>query len=261
MSLPYKKILVIGATSGIGYGLATKFLENNMKVVVVGRRQEKLDEFVSKNGSVKASAEVFDITDLDRIPKFVNDITSKHPDIDAVVLNSGLQRGFDFSKPETVDLGVFDKEWQTNYTSYIYLTKAFLPYLQGKSDREVALMYMSSGLALCPIMTVPGYCATKAALHSFILVLREQLKAGSSHLKVIEMFPPAVQTELHGWMATQEQKTSGMPLGDFIQETWEGLVEGKDQIPVGKSKLSFDRFESAKQAMFGQVVDMMKRSS
>ncbi|KAK3071543.1 hypothetical protein LTS18_014838, partial [Coniosporium uncinatum] len=104
MSFPYKKVLVIGATSGIGEDLASKFISEGHNVVAVGRRQEKLDQFVQKHGKDKADSMVFDITKLDKIPSFVKDVTSAHPDVDCVFMNSGIQRGFNFAKPETVDL-------------------------------------------------------------------------------------------------------------------------------------------------------------
>jgi len=65
---PYKKVLVIGATSGIGEALAAKLVHQGKKVVVVGRRQDKLDAFVGTHGEDKASAMAFDITKLDKIP-------------------------------------------------------------------------------------------------------------------------------------------------------------------------------------------------
>lgn len=61
-------------------------------------------------------------------------ITTTHTDLDCVLLNSGIQRGFDFSKPETVDLAVVRQEFETNYLSYLALTNAFLPFLQGKKE-------------------------------------------------------------------------------------------------------------------------------
>lgn len=62
---------------------------------------------------------------------------------------------------------------------------------------------------MVPIPTVPNYCATKAALHSFILTLRIQLE--ETGVKVIEVYPPAVQTELHG----ETGKDFGMPVSLF----------------------------------------------
>lgn len=63
------------------------------------------------------------------------------------MLNSGIQRGFDFSKPESIDLNVLSEELNTNYLSYMYLVTAFLPYLQ-KQSRETSLIFTTSGLAL-----------------------------------------------------------------------------------------------------------------
>lgn len=65
---PYKKILVIGATSGIGEALASKLVDNGKRVIVVGRRQDKLDGFVKAHGEDKASSNAFDITKLADIP-------------------------------------------------------------------------------------------------------------------------------------------------------------------------------------------------
>jgi len=82
MVFQYSKVLVIGATSGIGEALAERIAQNGSFVIVTGRRQEKLDQFVSKHGKDKAEAIQFDITKLDQIPKFVKDVMKTHPDID-----------------------------------------------------------------------------------------------------------------------------------------------------------------------------------
>jgi len=79
MSFPYKTILVIGATSGIGFALAERFIENGMHVVAVGRRKEKLCELVEKHGKDKVSMFEFDITKLSEIPSFVEKCASHTP--------------------------------------------------------------------------------------------------------------------------------------------------------------------------------------
>lgn len=71
MTYPYQNILLIGATSGIGYAFAEKLAEDGKHMMVVGRRQDKLDELVNKYGKEKASSIRFDITDLEGIPGFV----------------------------------------------------------------------------------------------------------------------------------------------------------------------------------------------
>ncbi|KAJ4295462.1 hypothetical protein N0V90_007474 [Kalmusia sp. IMI 367209] len=260
MPLKYNKILVIGATSGIGLAYAEKVIQDGKQVIIVGRREENLKEFISKHGVDKADHVVFDITKHQEIPKFVEDVTRKHPDLDCVIINSGIQRGFNFAKPETVDLSALELEFTTNYISYIHLTKAFIPFLQ-KQDKETALVYTSSGLALVPLVSRLNYSATKAALHHFILALREQLKDGPGNIKVIEVFPPAVQTELHDERHQPDIKNGrqfGMPLDEFTEDSWAKLVRGDEQVLVGFIEGAFEKFEKSRQEMFHQMIKIVR---
>ncbi|KAL6237411.1 hypothetical protein BDW75DRAFT_228764 [Aspergillus navahoensis] len=232
MSLPYKHILVIGATSGIGRAMAERFVENGAKVTVVGRRKERLDAFVSKYGEDKAQSMVFDITQTDRAPEFAKEVTTKYPDIDSVYLNAGVQRAHDLTQEGGWDLQAFNSEFHTNFTSAVSLVHAFLPFLKGKAKTQPAsFIFTGTNLAIVPAASMPAYSASKTALNVFILCLREQLKQ-SSKLKVIEVSPPAVQTELHDYMGTHGA-TIGMPLNQFIDEAFSGLQKGLDQIIVG----------------------------
>ena len=169
----------------------------------------------------KSTLSSSNITQLDDTQHFADKIITAHPDLDCIVLNSGMQRKCDFSDPASIDIDLINVEFVTNYLSYLALTKAFLPFLQSKQG-DSALIYVSSGLALVPIPRVSNYCATKAALHQWILCLREQLKATS--IKVIELYPPAVQTELHDVNPDiKDGRSMGMPLGEFtdmVREYW-----------------------------------------
>lgn len=229
-----KKVLIIGATSGIGLALADHFVSRGTFVIVTGRREQNLSAFVSKHGSSKSSSLQLDVTDLPSIPSKIADLLKAHPDIDSVIINAGIQRKSDFSDPESVDLEALDQEWKTNYTAPLHLTKFLLPHLQKlarTSGGQTSLVFTTSNLALVPMMRAANYSASKGALHNLILCLREQVKG--SGVKVIEVLPPAVQTELH------DQKNQpdlvggheiGMPLAEFVRETFEGLDAGKDQI-------------------------------
>jgi short-subunit dehydrogenase involved in D-alanine esterification of teichoic acids len=149
-------------------------------------------------------------------------------------------------------MDLINEEFITNYLAFLALTKAFLPFLQAKTT-ESSLIYTTSALALVPMPRCPNYCASKAALHHFILVLRKQLKG--SKIKVIEIFPPAVQTELHDEKHQPDIKNGGsigMPLDEFTDEAYQGLVDGLDQVAVGMSKMCFDAFENKRQEMFNR---------
>ena len=216
--LPRGRGEIIADRSGIGEALARRLVDDGSFVIAVGRRKENLEKLVQEYGHEKVQAVPFDITKLESIPNFVTNITGTHPDVDCILLNSGIQRKSDFSDPESIDIDVLSLEFTTNYLSQLALTKAFLPFMQ-KKDRESALIYVTSGLALVPITRCSNYCASKAALHQFILCLREQLK--ESKVKVVELFPPAVQTELHDEKHQPDIKNGhqmGMPLHEFTDK-------------------------------------------
>jgi short-subunit dehydrogenase involved in D-alanine esterification of teichoic acids len=257
MGFQYKKVLVIGATSGIGRALAERFINEGSYVIAVGRRKDKLAELVQEHGHDKVYAVPFDITKMTAISAFATNIIDIHDDLDCIILNSGIQRHIDFSKPDEVDMDVVNEEFVTNYLSQLAITKAFLPFLM-KKPTETALVYMTSGLSLVPITRCMNYCATKAALHQFILSLRVQLL--ETKIKVIEIFPPAVQTELHDAKHQPDIKDGnkmGMPLDEFTEETYQALAGGYEQIPIGRSKSSFQAFEMKRQEVFSEAVKGM----
>jgi len=280
-AFPYKTVLMLGATSGIGLALAEKMIQNGIYVIAVGRRKEKLESFVSKHGKDKVSTLPFDVTDLGDIPSFAETfvspplsmftplvysesrvnknirVTKAHPKLDSVIINSGIQRSLDFTQPQDIDLEVVQAEYTTNYIAPLHITKAFLPFLQNQS-LPTSLIFTTSGLALTPITRCPGYCATKAAMHHMILVLREQLKG--SNVKIVEILPPAVQTELHDAKHQPDIKDGeqmGMPLEEFTDECWEGLEGGKENVPVGMAKRAWP-WEEERIKRFEKMVEMMK---
>lgn len=89
---------------------------------------------------------------------------------------------------------------------------------------------------------MPAYSASKAALNCFILCLREQLANAGSDIKVLELSPPIVQTELHDYMGKEKGRAMGMPLAQFCDEAYEGLARGKDHIFIGSIGPSLQTF-------------------
>jgi short-subunit dehydrogenase involved in D-alanine esterification of teichoic acids len=245
---------------------STQLVETGTSVIVSGRREENLKKFVeqySSNSNVTVDHAVFDITNHSAIPSFAADIFAKHPDIDCVWMNSGLQRSMNWAEPETIDLDKMDLEINTNYSSVLRLTKAFLPFLQKQAPKETSIIYTTSGLALVPILHCPNYCATKAALHHTILAMRQQLKDAGSNVKIIELYPPAVQTELHDAEMGDKGKSVGMPLADFTEEAFAGLCkEDNEQVPVQmvKTFMGFNGWEQERQKTFQKMVEAMKSS-
>ncbi|RKL12715.1 hypothetical protein BFJ70_g16119 [Fusarium oxysporum] len=228
MSSPYKRVLLVGATSGIGAELADKFIQEGSKVIAVGRRQDRLDTFAKKHGAELASGVRYDINDSAGLGDFVDGILKQYPDLDCVFLNSGTQSQTQLAKPAEVDLDAFHQEVSTNFTKPVDLSIKFLPHLQGKSSKT-ALIFTGTLLAHVPGVTMPAYSASKAALTAYVDCLRRQ-NAGSS-TKFIEVWPPVVQTELHDYMG-EISKSFGMPVTEFVEKLWPQLVDGVENIII-----------------------------
>ncbi|PCH33813.1 NAD(P)-binding protein [Wolfiporia cocos MD-104 SS10] len=243
-----KCVLVIGATAGLGRALALAIhaLASKPTVIVAGRRQERLDELTKKGERLETLK--FDVnSSRDALKSSVQDVVAKYPDLDAVIFSSGIQHQFDFKNPESIDLDKLETELNTNYTSITRMTTFFLPHLLKLSEqgRPSFIVPITSGLAIVPGPWVPNYCATKAALHSFSLSLNTQLK--DTNVRVMEIFPPLVESELHDHQGTTPTLAKfWMPLDEFTKLAMEGLQRGDLQIPVGVSAEQWNSFEKGK---------------
>jgi len=230
MAFPYKQVLMVGATAGIGAALADRLVLEGAKVIAVGRRKERLEAFVQRHGAEKASAIRFDISDDKSMDQFVSDVTQNYPGLDCVFLNAGVQSGINLAEPEKVNLAAFHSEVSTNFSSFVDLSIKFLPFLMRKKT-ATSLIYTGSNLAIVPAASLPAYSASKAALNAFVLCLREQLRDTS--VKVIELSPPPVQTELHDYMGEEKGRQLGMPLDQFTDAAYRGIASGSDQVVIG----------------------------
>ncbi|KAK7192015.1 hypothetical protein DPSP01_003886 [Paraphaeosphaeria sporulosa] len=231
MSFPYKHVLLVGATSGIGKAMADKLIAEGIHVTAVGRRKDRLDAFVSAHGSSKASSLAADISNLESLSAFAENAIKQHPTIDAVFLNAGQQRRFNFASPSTVQLSEFNKEMTTNFTSFVALTHAFLPHLLASSN-PTALIYTGTHISLVPGASWPAYSASKAALDAFVQCIREQLR--NSSVDILHISPPLVQSEIHDYeFGAETGQKMGMPAEEFVKETWAELKEGKKDVYIG----------------------------
>ncbi|MBN9456105.1 MAG: SDR family oxidoreductase [Bosea sp.] len=208
MKISGNTILITGGGSGIGRALAEALHAKGNKVVIAGRREAVLDAVTAANPGMESM--LLDIQDGADIAGFARQAVKRFPSLNAVINNAGIM------KPENVpaadNLAIAEETIATNLLGPIRLTTALLPHFL-KQPRATVLT-VSSGLAFVPLALTPTYSATKAAIHSWSIGLREQLKDTS--VEVVEIAPPYVQTELMG--AQQAADPAAMPLADFISE-------------------------------------------
>ncbi len=175
---------------------------------------------------------VLDVTDLASVRNTARKAIEKFPGLNCVFNNSGVQRRHDFAAGKPIDDAAMLAEVQTNLLGLVRVTSEFLPHL--KSQPSAILLNVSSGLAFVPLQVFPVYCATKAAVHSFSLTLRQQLR--NSSVKVIELIPPYVATELAGGSPSPAGAMHRMPLQTFIAETMGALASDADEIAIGGAR-------------------------
>ncbi|HKJ32367.1 MAG TPA: SDR family NAD(P)-dependent oxidoreductase [Balneolales bacterium] len=228
MELSGNTILITGGTSGIGLGFAEAFLSTDNHVIICGRRKERLHQIKEQHPNI--IIRVADLSIDDERRALFEWTIKNYPDINVLINNAGIQLKTDLTHP--VDMDRVKKETDINFYAPIHLASLFAGYLNRRSD--AAIINISSGLAFTPLATMPIYCATKAALHSFTLSLRHQLK--DSFVKVFEIIPPSVDTELgHDFRSDPSQSHGGMPVADFINETLEALRNDILEAAVGQS--------------------------
>lgn len=231
MKLTEHTILITGGGSGIGGGLARAFHEKGNKVIVTGRRKPTLKAFVAKHkGMDFFPMDVSKDADIQKLYKF---ISKKYSKLDVLINNAGIWQNQDFTKAQTLEKHLFD-EIDINLKGLIRMTQVFLPLLY--KQKEAVLMNVSSGLAYMPLSMAPVYCATKAAVHSFSMSLRHQLRKTS--VTVIELAPPAVETNL-GKVPGKEDEIKYPKLGlePFIAQTMKALESDETELPIGQSKM------------------------
>ncbi|RHW16324.1 SDR family NAD(P)-dependent oxidoreductase [Sphingomonas gilva] len=211
-------ILVTGGGSGIGRGLAQRLHDQGNTVIVAGRRREALEEAIA--GRANMHAATLDIEDPAAIAAFAARIVADHPALNILVNNAGIMRYEDVTQKR--DLADAEATIVTNILGPIRLTDALVDHLAAQPD--AAILNLTSGLAFVPAPKAATYSATKAAMHSYTVSLRAQLEG---KVEVIEIAPPAVQTDLTPGQSTRQ---GYMPLEDYLAETL-GLLNQQPTPP------------------------------
>ncbi|MFL6555625.1 MAG: SDR family oxidoreductase [Bacillus sp. (in: firmicutes)] len=225
MNLIGDTILITGGASGIGLAFAERFLKQGNEVIVVGRREDKLAE--AKEKFPNLHTKVCDISIAEERKALFEWTTAQFPNLNVLVNNAGIQQRVNLQNVNH-DWEYYRNELSINVEGPMHLSMLFIPHLM--KQKSSAIINVSSGLAIMPGVWVPIYSATKAAIHSFTMSLRIQLE--NTGVEVIEIFPPAVNTDLGG----VGLHTFGAPLDDFADTIFKGLEQGELEIGYGGTK-------------------------
>jgi len=225
MNVTGKTILITGAGSGIGYATAKRLSAEGNQVIIAGRNADKIKKAGEELGLTSI---VCDVTDEHAIADLVKLVKDKFPDLSILINNAGLAHLYKLGE----DADAFDKakkEFETNYFAPVRLTEILLPIL--KAQPEAAVVNITSNVSFHPLIVLPTYSDTKAALHSHTVALRLTL-AKNTNIKVFEVMPSLIDTE-----ATKDMGgANGLPPSAVADDIFHGISNDSYEIYVGDTE-------------------------
>jgi len=165
-----KTIMVTGATAGFGRAIAAKFAAGGYKVIITGRRNERLLELQKElsDSGAKVLTLNFDVRDLDSVKSAVNSLPSGWKDIDILVNNAGLAVGL--SRINEGDTDDWDRMIDTNVKGLLYVTRTVAPLMVARGSGHVFNISSIAGKEVYENGNV--YCASKHAVDALSKAMR-----------------------------------------------------------------------------------------
>lgn len=218
-----KTILITGATSGIGKAIANRFSTDECRIIITGRRKERLEELaleLNKKPKIECKILCFDIRDKNEVFNAIDSLPEEWKNIDLLINNAGLASGL--SAIQDGDIEDWEKMIDTNVKGLLYITRCISPIMVKRGKGHIINIGSIAGKEVYPNGNV--YCATKHAVDALNKAMRIDLLPYG--IKVSQIAPGAAETEFslvrfHGDQSKADAVYQGYePLkGDDIAET------------------------------------------
>ena len=199
-----KKAIIIGATSGIGKGLAKILDDNNYKVGITGRRTELLEDVKSQNPNAYFTR-TFDITDTKIIVANLNTLATELGGLDLLIISSGTG-----DLNEKLDFEIEKRTIETNVTGFTCIANWAFNYFENQKSGHLVAISSVGGLRGSRI--APAYNATKSYQINYLEGLRQKASKLKQQIFVTDVRPGFVDTDMakgegQFWVATVEKAT------------------------------------------------------
>lgn len=181
------KILITGASSGIGEALAKLYATKDNELFLLARREERLQELQNELAPLTKKTEIIvcDVADFDKLQRKMRELL----DVDMVVLNAGVSLGHSF---EITPFSEFKKLYDVNVLSNHAILEVLLPkFLEKKSGK---IVFISSLASLLSMPSSKVYSSSKRALNAYAEGLRYKYK--NDGIKVINILPGFIKSEM-----------------------------------------------------------------
>jgi uncharacterized oxidoreductase len=222
------KVLITGGNTGLGFAMAAAFMQRDNQVMIAARRPDRLAEAAERLPGVATVR--CDVAREDDLRSLVTAVTNTMGGVSVLVNNAGIQCNDDYALGESdTILSHVDQEVGINFTGLVKLTVLCMPLLRRQPG--AAVVNVSSLLAIAPKQSAPVYCATKSAVRFFSKALRWQLEDWAPSVRVFEVLPPLLDTEMTA--ARQGKKMPPSVVADALLAAMEG---DRFEVLVGATK-------------------------
>ena len=224
MQLNGKTVLLTGGTDGIGLRLARQLRAKGAAVIVTGRTPARIAAAEAEGFEVITA----DLTGPEGVEAVITGLGSRP--LDVLINNAGMGANHDFrlAPPDPAD---DERTLWLNLHAPIRLIVRLMAALRARTPAspEAMIVNVTSGLAIAPNAGGPVYCATKAALRSYTMALRAQLKGTGIH--VLEALPPMVETRM-----TSGRTGNKISPEECARQIISAMERGADEANVGMVK-------------------------
>lgn len=240
LDLHDKRILITGASSGIGKQLAFEFAKYNSKLILVSRNKENLKKVVEElSNHFPANCKPLyfscDVTDHQEIESTVKSAVTKLGGIDVLINNAGIGVYGPIKNTSTND---FKKIMDVNFQGAVNFTLQVIPHINPKL--KTCIVFISSIASLYGIPMYSAYSASKAAIKSFSQSLRAEI--GSQNLNILHVSPDYTKTRffrnekfiegasLHRDKLASVEMVSKKIVNDIIHERNETIISFRGKM-------------------------------
>ncbi|GHT44728.1 short-chain dehydrogenase [Bacteroidia bacterium] len=243
-----KTALITGATSGIGRATAIKFAQEGFRLIITGRREERLQELEQQlHGQYQAPVISFclDVRNRSDVEDRLNNLPDGWENVDILVNNAGLAAGL--APIHEGDIDNWEQMIDTNVKGLLYVTRCIAPRMVARRTGHIINVGSIAGREVYPNGNV--YCATKHAVDALSKAMRLDLV--NYGVKVTQVCPGAVETEFSlvrfkGDQARADKVYKGFePLvaGDIAAAIWYAVsapphVDVQDLLVMPKAQAS-----------------------
>lgn len=204
--------IVTGGASGIGFAIAEKFVQNNIKTIVIGRNKEKLNTAKEKLGALCETIS-FDLNQLSEIPGLINKLETKYSRIDILVNNAGINLKKDFTEVTDED---FQKIMLTNVESIFSISREVVKSMI--KNKKGSIVNISSMASQYGIPKVIAYSASKGAIESMTRAMAVELSPKGIRVNCIAPGFIATDMSAKALNSDKERKSkvlSRTPMGEL----------------------------------------------